>query len=117
MSRRKGERSGRIVLHVALTAGALLMIVPFVWMILSSLKSHAEITAFPPTWLPEAARFANYPEALQFAPFGTLLHQLAGDLGRTHRDQPGGRGDGRVRAGPAAVPGPNGRSSWPSWPR
>lgn len=83
MLSRKGLRS-RLLLHAVLTAGALLMIVPFVWMILSSLKGHAEITAFPPTWLPENPRFANYPEALAFAPFGRyFVNSLVISIGHT----------------------------------
>src|SRR5882757_4188663 len=70
----QGEpRAGRLILHGTLTVGALLMIVPFVWMVLSSLKSHAEITSYPPTWLPKHWDFGNYPEALKFAPFGTYF--------------------------------------------
>jgi multiple sugar transport system permease protein len=65
--------ASRIVLHLVLTVGALLMIVPFVWMVLSSLKSHAEITSYPPTWLPRHWDFGNYPAALRFAPFGTYF--------------------------------------------
>jgi multiple sugar transport system permease protein len=64
---------GRVVLHLVLGIGALLMTVPFVWMVVSSLKSHAEITSYPPTWLPRHWDFGNYPEALKFAPFGTYF--------------------------------------------
>src|SRR5882757_2632454 len=77
-------RAGRIALHVVLTIGALLMIVPFVWMVLSSLKSHAEITSYPPTWLPHHWQFSNYPDALKFAPFGTYFrNSLIIALGHT----------------------------------
>jgi multiple sugar transport system permease protein len=67
------QSTNKLVLHLVLTVGALLMIVPFVWMVLSSLKSHAEITSYPPTWLPRHWDFGNYPEALKFAPFGTYF--------------------------------------------
>jgi multiple sugar transport system permease protein len=67
------RKPNQLVLHAVLTVGALLMIVPFVWMVLSSLKSHAEITSYPPTWLPRHWDFGNYPEALKFAPFGTYF--------------------------------------------
>ncbi|MEV5962150.1 carbohydrate ABC transporter permease [Kribbella sp. NPDC051952] len=65
--------ASRVVLHLVLTVGALLMIVPFAWMVLSSLKSHSEITSYPPTWLPRHWDFGNYPAALKFAPFGTYF--------------------------------------------
>jgi multiple sugar transport system permease protein len=58
-----------VVLGLALAAGALTMIVPFVWMILTSVKTPAEIGQFPPTLWPQEWRWSNYPEALQAAPF------------------------------------------------
>lgn len=59
----------RTVLHVVLTAGSLVMLVPFVWMAVSSLKNRAEITSYPPTIIPSELVWANYPEALAIAPF------------------------------------------------
>lgn len=74
----------RIALHVVLTIGALLMIVPFVWMILSSLKSHVEITSYPPTILPHQWVFANYPAALDYAPFAIYFrNSLLISIGHT----------------------------------
>lgn len=74
----------RIALHVVLTIGALLMIVPFVWMILSSLKSHTEITSYPPTILPHEWVFANYPAALEYAPFAIYFrNSLLISIGHT----------------------------------
>ncbi|MQA24486.1 MAG: ABC transporter permease subunit [Micromonosporaceae bacterium] len=49
------------------------MAVPFVWMMISSLKSHADISAYPPRLLPTEWVWSNYPEALAFAPFGTYF--------------------------------------------
>lgn len=63
-------RPGRVALHLVLATGAFLMVVPFIWMIISSLKTHTEITAYPPTLIPREWKFSNYPEALDYAPFG-----------------------------------------------
>jgi multiple sugar transport system permease protein len=70
---RTGPRPGRIALHAVLVVLSLLMIVPFVWMALSSLKTHAEIVSYPPTILPADWHWANYPDALAYAPFGTYF--------------------------------------------
>jgi ABC-type glycerol-3-phosphate transport system permease component len=43
---------GRVGIYAALWVGVVLMIVPFLWMISTSLKSPIEILAFPPTWVP-----------------------------------------------------------------
>ena len=66
-------RPGRTVLHAVLVVLSLLMVAPFVWMVLTSLKSHAEVVSYPPTFLPQVWQWVNYPDALEFAPFGTYF--------------------------------------------
>jgi multiple sugar transport system permease protein len=58
---------GRIALYVVLIVGALLMIVPFLWMLLTSFKSDLEVQQF--NWLPGELRWHNFVEAMQSAPF------------------------------------------------
>ncbi len=60
-------RVGRILLYVVLTVGAILMITPFVWMLLSAFKSDLEIAKFG--WLPGELRWHNFVEAMRTAPF------------------------------------------------
>ncbi len=45
-------KPARVVLHVALTIGALVMLFPIVWMFLSAFKTEAEVNAYPPTFWP-----------------------------------------------------------------
>jgi len=52
-------------LYVVLTLGLVLMVVPFVWMVLGSLKPESEIRQVPPTWLPEEVTLENYSELFQ----------------------------------------------------
>ncbi len=58
------------LLHVVLAAGALTMILPFLWMISTSLKPESEIFRFPPVWIPSGWQWDNYREAMAAAPFG-----------------------------------------------
>jgi multiple sugar transport system permease protein len=46
--------------YVALSAGLIVMVVPFVWMFLSSVKPEGEVRAVPPTWWPETITAENY---------------------------------------------------------
>ncbi|MEV6411899.1 carbohydrate ABC transporter permease [Kribbella sp. NPDC051718] len=62
-----GLRPGRVLLYVALSIGALLMITPFLWMVLTAFKSDLEIAKF--SWLPGELRWHNFVEAMQTAPF------------------------------------------------
>jgi multiple sugar transport system permease protein len=56
------RRSRGIWLHVALFAGLIVMIGPFVWMILGSFKTTSELRQLPPTWIPEDPTTENYRE-------------------------------------------------------
>lgn len=57
------------IIHIILIALGVCMIVPFVWMISTSLKGYHEIFRYPPTWIPESFRWQNYIEAWNLAPF------------------------------------------------
>ena len=52
-----------------LSLGAVIMIFPFVWMILCSFKTSAEVIQFPPKILPSHISFENYTKAFSMAPF------------------------------------------------
>ncbi len=49
------------------------MLLPFVWMISTSLKLPSEVAAIPPVWLPSELNWSNYVTAWQAAPFGRYL--------------------------------------------
>lgn len=58
-----------ILTYTILIVGGLFMLLPFVWMLLSSLKTMPEIMAIPPKWLPEHPQWSNYATAMLKAPF------------------------------------------------
>jgi multiple sugar transport system permease protein len=62
-----GLRLGRVLLYLALSVGAVLMIVPFLWMLLTAFKNDLEIAKF--SWLPGQLRWHNFVETMQTAPF------------------------------------------------
>lgn len=62
-----------ILKYAILIAGALFTLLPFIWMIASSLKTPAEIVKIPPQLFPEVPQFSNYVEAWNAAPFGRYL--------------------------------------------
>jgi len=55
---------------VAALVLAAAFLAPFAWSVLSSLKAGHEIFTFPPSWLPEVARWGNYPAVWRQVPFG-----------------------------------------------
>jgi multiple sugar transport system permease protein len=50
-------------LYAVLGAGLLVMVVPFLWMLMTSVKPEGEVRSVPPTWWPETFTLENY-EAL-----------------------------------------------------
>jgi multiple sugar transport system permease protein len=58
----------RTALYAALIILAAVFIGPFLWMLLASLKSTAQIFAFPPRFLPKPVIWRNYLRAWQVVP-------------------------------------------------
>jgi multiple sugar transport system permease protein len=50
----------RLILYAILVAGLLVVVGPFLWMALSSVKPEAEIRAAPPTWWPHSFTLDHY---------------------------------------------------------
>ena len=68
-----GRRTRRhTATHVILVLGSFIMIFPFVWMILTSLKTNAESLQIPPTLFPQALNTESYQVVLDELPFGAL---------------------------------------------
>lgn len=62
------------VVTVALLIGiAVIMLMPFVWLVSSSLKLQHQVFQFPPKWIPDPIRFENYSDALTYKPFHIYL--------------------------------------------
>lgn len=75
-----GRRPGawRRWLVTALVWGvALLFLIPFLWMISSSLKPNYQIFEVPPRWIPNPPRWENYSEALTTLPFDRYVANTA----------------------------------------
>ena len=56
-------------IHIILIVGSLMMILPYVWMITTSLKSQDQMLTYPPQWIPTEFVWQNYVRAWQAAPF------------------------------------------------
>jgi multiple sugar transport system permease protein len=60
---------GRVLQYALLTVAAAVMVVPFYWMVISSLKTNAEIFAQPVKWWPNPLRWENYRTAWSYPGF------------------------------------------------
>lgn len=59
-------------IHIILIIGSLIMVAPFIWMILTSIKPLGEAMQIPPTFLPEETKWSNYTEVFTSLPFGSF---------------------------------------------
>jgi multiple sugar transport system permease protein len=58
----KNNRVGRVLLYAALGIAAAALLVPFYWMVSSSLKANNEVFTVPVKWLPDTALWGNYAD-------------------------------------------------------
>ena len=61
--------AGTALLYFLLIAFGILMLMPFYWMIVSSLHTPRNLVAYPPRWWPRPAVLTHYANALSKAPF------------------------------------------------
>ncbi|GAK40564.1 carbohydrate ABC transporter permease [Paenibacillus urinalis] len=66
----KGFRISTLLLHFVLIIGACIMALPFVWMLLSSLKDLSQVFVVPPKWIPDPFVWTNFRDSLTALPFG-----------------------------------------------
>lgn len=77
---------GRVLTHLLLAGGGLLMLVPFFWLVSSSLKAPFDIYAFPPKWIPDPILWQNYVDVFEAVTvwrytFNTLFITVLSTLG------------------------------------
>lgn len=65
-----GWWTSRVLTHAVLVATAIVIGLPFLWMVTTSIKSPAEVAKFPPVWWPSVIRWDNFSKAWSLAPFG-----------------------------------------------
>ena len=64
---------GKLLLHLLLILGGLVMIVPFAWMVSTSLKSGEYVLSMPPQWIPSPATLDSYHRIFDLYPIGRML--------------------------------------------
>ncbi len=65
------------LLYVVLIIMALIMLVPFAWMISASLKVEKDVFSYPIVWIPKNPRWSNYQEIWQKVPLLTGFYNSA----------------------------------------
>lgn len=74
-ARRRHPRrlTGRTVIFLVLVAGSVAFLLPFFWMVTTSLKTRQQIFAFPIQWIPHPVLWHNYVDLFRAAPFARYI--------------------------------------------
>lgn len=59
----------RLFVYLLLVCGGVVFMIPFVWMLSTSLKGSAGLFDIPPKWIPEPVQWRNYVDAVLAFPF------------------------------------------------
>ena len=74
---RHRRRLGVAGIYLLLLLGTALLMVPFFWMLSTSLKSLDEVQTWPITWIPRELLWENYLEVFRRTPFARYLFNTA----------------------------------------
>jgi ABC-type glycerol-3-phosphate transport system permease component len=72
-SQRLQRRVTHALTHIILISGAIVMVLPFLWMLSTSFKAPGKTFVYPPEWLPNPFVWENYPEMWSALPFGRFF--------------------------------------------
>lgn len=67
------KRITRLLAHFTLIIASCFFIIPFIWMVSTSLKPLTQVFTFPPEWIPKPFMWSNYLDAMNYIPFFTYL--------------------------------------------
>jgi multiple sugar transport system permease protein len=73
MIARREKLIGQGIVLLILSFMAVLFILPFFWMLSSSLKINAQLFMFPPVWIPNPIHWPNFKNAVTMIPFLTYF--------------------------------------------
>lgn len=65
------------IAYVLLALGSIMMLLPFYWMVITSIKIPSEVVTFPPTWVPSVVTFDHYVRVFRDLAVGILYRNSA----------------------------------------
>jgi multiple sugar transport system permease protein len=66
-------RFEKVVIHAFLVVAAVAMVLPFFWMVSTSLKTEADVFAYPPTLIPNPVDTSHYTQAFSVMPLAQAM--------------------------------------------
>ncbi|MGD6964480.1 carbohydrate ABC transporter permease [Fictibacillus phosphorivorans] len=73
LSLSKRKWLNKIVFYTTISVGALIMIIPFLWMLSTSIKDQGATMTLPPQFIPDTITFTNYAQVAESFPIWKFL--------------------------------------------
>ncbi|WP_082861398.1 carbohydrate ABC transporter permease [Fictibacillus phosphorivorans] len=73
LSLNKRKWLNKIIFYTTISVGALIMIIPFLWMLSTSIKDQGATMTLPPQFIPDTITFTNYAEVAESFPIWKFL--------------------------------------------
>ena len=76
-SQSKSKAVKLTIVYLALIVGMVIVILPFLWMVSTSLKTPAAVFKIPTVWIPNPIVWENYPNSMTVLPFVRYIMNTA----------------------------------------
>lgn len=63
----------KVIAYIFLSAGAVMMVLPFYWMIITAFKTPEQVTQMPPVWWPPSPMLDNFRYVLESGEFARYI--------------------------------------------
>ncbi|WP_419887810.1 carbohydrate ABC transporter permease [Neobacillus niacini] len=73
MDATRKKKVSRFSAQIVLIIASFFFMIPFIWMVSTSLKPLTQVFTFPPEWIPKPVKWSNYIDAMNYIPFFTYL--------------------------------------------
>ncbi|OMF87634.1 sugar ABC transporter ATP-binding protein [Paenibacillus sp. FSL R7-0273] len=67
----------KVLVYALLAAAVFCMLIPYVWMLSSSLKMNKDVFSFPMQWIPDQPRWSNFVDIWTRIPLGRFIYNTA----------------------------------------
>lgn len=67
------QRLGKTLMYILLIVSGAVMVIPFAWMLSTSLKGGGSVLTMPPQWIPDPATLDSYRRIFELYPIGRML--------------------------------------------
>ena len=74
---RRNQFNRQVLPRIVLILMSAVFLLPLYWMLSVALKSNAELSAYPPTFLPQEFRWSNFADAVDIFPFWQYLRNTS----------------------------------------